>query len=112
MALYTIHERPGRDLEAVRDGKDLLAFFAPPVWAVWNGLWLTLLGMTVLTIIVAAISPFGLIPFFYGLSFVVGLEGAEILRLERRAFGWREVGAVDAETPEGAEELYLAGHAA
>ena len=112
MALYTIHHRPGRDIEAISDRKDLLAFFAPPVWAIWHRLWLTLGAMVLLAGAVAAISPVGLLPYFYGLSFVLGLEGAEIRRLELGFFGWRDLGAVDAETEAGAEELFLAGRAA
>jgi len=39
MHLYTLHAKPGRDLEAIGDGFDWFAFLVPPLWAIWHGLW-------------------------------------------------------------------------
>ncbi len=111
-AFYTIHSR-GRanELHAVGDVRHKLGIL-PPVWALWRGLWITLAGMLVLLGATAMVQPFLVSWMWLGLATLAILEGSAIERLELRLRGWREVGLVEARTPEGAEELFLTGRMA
>ncbi|HUF56051.1 MAG TPA: hypothetical protein VMM55_05755 [Thermohalobaculum sp.] len=110
--LFTLHSR-GRpnELRAVGDGRQKLGVL-PPVWAFWRGLWITLAGMLLLLGVAAALHPLIVSWLWFGLATLAILEGAAIERLELRLRGWREVGLVEARTPEGAEELFTTGRAA
>jgi len=107
MHLYTLHAKPGRDLEAIGDGFDWFAFLVPPLWAIWHGLWAMLAIYLALLVLVAAITPLGVLPAMSGLALIAGFEGAELRRWERGFWGWKEAAVVEARTPEGAEELFL-----
>ena len=110
--LYTLHSR-GRanELRAVGDGKQKLGVL-PPVWAAWRGLWITLAAMLLLLAAASVFYPPLVAYLWLGLATLAVLEGAAIERLELRLRGWREVGLVEARTPEGAEELFITGRAA
>jgi hypothetical protein len=109
--LYTLHHKTGRDLRPVTDRFSLLALLLPPVWALAHGLWLTLLAEAVLLGLAFLWSPFAMSPMFYGIALILALEGGAVTRAELRLRRWRELGLVEARTPEGAEELYLRGEA-
>ncbi|HSF94104.1 MAG TPA: hypothetical protein VLA52_03690 [Thermohalobaculum sp.] len=110
--IYTLHHKGAQPLRAVEDRFRAWALFAPPIWALFSGLWLTLLAQGVLMGLVSLWSPFAVAPVFYGLAVIHGWEGGAIIRAELRLRGWSEVGVVEARSPEGAEELYLTGRTA
>ena len=110
--LYTVQSR-GRpnELHVVGEGRRWLGL-VPPFWALWNGLWI----MLAVTLALLA-GAFVFWPALFGalwlaLAVLSVLEGAEIERLDYRLRGWREVGVVEARSPEGAEELFLTGQSA
>ena len=110
--LHTLFSR-GRanEIRAVHDGRRPLGVL-PPVWAIWNGLWLTLVVMLGLIALVWWLHPDMARAVWVALILLSVLEGGAIERLELRIRGWREVGVVEARSAEGAEELYLRGEAA
>ena len=110
--LYTVHRKGERGLRVVGDGFDLLALLLWPVWLVWNGLWITALGMLVLLVAAAAVTPFALLTVSSGAGLIFALEGASFIRAELGLRGWRETAVVEARSEAGAEELYLTGQAA
>ena len=109
MRVFTLHEKPGRDLRSVDDGFSVLAMLLPPVWALRQGLWLTLLAQLVAFGLAALWSPFAISPVVYGIALILAFEGGAVERTELRLRGWRECGLVEARSPEGAEEMYLTG---
>lgn len=111
MRLYTLHEKPGRDLRAIADRMDPFAFILPPVWLIWHRLWLTGLSLLAVVSLVGLLAPLASPALLYGIGAILALEGGATKRLELRLWGWREVGLVEARTEEGAEELYLEGRA-
>jgi len=110
--VYTVHAKPGRDLRAVGDRFSLMAMLVPPLWPLVHGLWLTLAGLLAVLVLAFLWSPFAVSPVIYGIAVILAFEGGAVERTELRLRGWREVGVVEARTPEGAEELYLRGEAA
>jgi len=108
MDLYTIHARDG-DLRVVGEAGALAAI--PPLWALWQGLWLGCLAMILALLAVAALKPLAGGALWLGLIALVWTEGASLARLEWRLRGWREVGVALADSEEGAEELHLTGRA-
>ena len=108
MALYTIHAR-GRRLRVVGEAGPLAAI--PPLWAVWEGLWLTALLMLGAIAAVATLAPLAGGALWLALIALAWAEGASLARAELALCGWREAGVALAESPEGAEELYLTGQA-
>lgn len=111
MRLYTLHHKGMGDVLAVADQFDLLGLLLPPVWAVWHGLWITLAGEAVLLGLATLWSPWAALVAGAGIALIVGFEGGAIRRAELALRGWREAGAVEARSPEGAEELFLRGEA-
>ena len=109
MELYTIHAR-GQGLRVVGDAAGPLAAI-PPLWALWQGLWITLIVMIAVLAGVAALKPAAGGAVWLGLIALVWTEGATLTRIELRLRGWREVGVAQADSEEGAEELYLTGRA-
>jgi hypothetical protein len=109
--VYTLHHKERRDIRAVGDRFSLLAMALPPVWALVHGLWLTLLAQGALLWLASLWSPLAMSPVFSGIAAILAFEGGAIERIELRLRGWRELGIVEARSPEGAEELYLRGEA-
>ena len=109
--LYTLHtHRKRTDIRVVGEGSWLTVI--PPLWALLEGYWLTALGMVGLMILALALHPLGM-PFVYAaLACIAYGDGGTLGRLELRLRGWREVGAVEARSPEGAEELFVKGETA
>ena len=110
--LFTVHRKGAQGLTIIGDGFSLFALIVPPIWAIWNGLWVTLVAMIVLFALAGLYSPLAVSPVMYGLGLILAFEGAAIRRAEHRLFGWREVSVVEARSEEGAEELWMAGQAA
>jgi hypothetical protein len=110
--IYTLHHKGNNEIRAIADRFDWLALVAPPLWAVWHGLWVTLTAQCLLVALAALWSPFAMLPMFYGVAAILGFEGGAIQRAELRLRRWREAGMVEARSPEGAEELFLRGEAA
>jgi len=109
--LYTIHRRADRS--ALRVVGDIgYSAVIPPLWAILNGLWLSLSAMIVLLIAMAAIQPLALGMTYFALLIVTTLDGDWVMRAELRLLGWQEIGAVEARTAMGAEELFLRGETA
>jgi hypothetical protein len=111
--IWTVHRKPGRDLEVVDDGFSLFALLVPPIWAIWNYCWVTL-GVIVIVpgVVGVLIHPLAVSPVAYGIGLILALEGGQVRRFEMRLRGWKESGVVEAGSPEGAEEMFLTGRAA
>ena len=109
MDLYTIHAR-GAEIRVVGEPAGPLAAI-PPLWALWERLWITALLMILAIALVGAFKPMagGLV--WLGLIGLSWGEGATLTRLELRLRGWREVAVTQADSESGAEELYLTGRA-
>jgi hypothetical protein len=110
--LYTVHHKGAGDIRVVADRFDWFALALAPLWAVWHALWITLAGQVLLVALAALWSPFAAVAVFSGLAAIAGFEGGAVRRAELRLRRWREMGVVEARSPEGAEELYLRGEAA
>ncbi|GMG82520.1 hypothetical protein LNKW23_17330 [Paralimibaculum aggregatum] len=106
--LYTLHRhaRSG-DLEVVGEPGWLAVI--PPLWALYEGLWLTLGLQAAFLAAVFWLAPLALSAAYLALVLITVFDGNMFHRLELRLRGWREVGCVEAQTPEGAEELFLKG---
>jgi hypothetical protein len=109
--LYTVHIQDGSEPRFIDDAFSVMALIVPPIWAAWNGLWITLGVVLVLSVSAALINPLAASPVNFGLGLILALEGGAIARWELRFLGWREAGVVEAATEEGAEERFLTGHA-
>jgi hypothetical protein len=108
--LYTIHTHPRRDgLEVV--GETGWLSVIPPLWALYEGLWVNLAVQIAALAAVGAFAPLGLGTLYLALVLITAFDGATLQRLELRLLGWREAACVEAGTPEGAEELFLTGRA-
>jgi len=109
--VFTLHGKGARPVRALADRFDFLALVLPPVWAIWHGLWLTLAAQALLAGLAFLWSPIAVSPVIYGIALILAFEGAAVTRCELHLRGWRELGLVEARTPEGAEELFLKGEA-
>lgn len=111
LGLYTVHSHRKADhLETVGEAS-WLSFF-PPLWALHEGLWITLAGLLALYAAAIALVPLGFGAVYLASAVIVGLDGASVQRLELWLRGWREVATVSAASHEAAEELYVTGHSA
>lgn len=109
--LYTLHTKGSdEDLRAIPDQRRF--GLIPFAWALWQGCWITALGMILLSGAAAALAPgaFGVV--WVAQVLIVTFEGDSLIRAELRLRGWREVGVVEARSPDGAVELYLKGEVA
>ncbi len=131
MAAYAVFEPPPRARDRadstdrfafVRDGFGWGPFFLGPLWILWRGLWLVLVGYIV--VIAALEGAFRVIDLSVGGRVVVGLlvavllgfEGASLRRWTLKRRGWRDLGIVVADDLEAAErrffEVWVAGRTA
>ena len=111
LRLWTVHRKGAQKLDLVPDGFSLFALVLPPLWAIWHGLWLVLLGMVAVAFLAGLYSPLAVSPVMYGIGAIAAFDGGALRRLELRLRGWREVAVVEAATEEGAEETWLTGGA-
>ncbi|MEL6218733.1 MAG: hypothetical protein AAFR79_09740 [Pseudomonadota bacterium] len=107
-AIYTVHAHPKADhLETVGEASKLAA--VPPLWAAYEGLWITLGALLALYAAVAVFVPLAFGAVFFGTVLIAAFDGGSLHRLELRLRGWREVGIVEAGSHEAAEELFVTG---
>lgn len=122
MARYVVMEPPGTSENSgeraliLRDGFHIVAFLVPPLWLLWNRLWieaaLTFAAMLALTWLGEA-EGFGWTGSALSLllSIYVGLEGAGMRIAALRRRDWDEWGALDADSLAEAEIRYAVGAA-
>ncbi len=108
--IFTLHRNPRTgEIEAVGEPGALAV--VPPLWAMYEGLWLTLLAQILLLAAAALYVPLGVGTVYLGLVLLTVFDGNSIHRLELMIAGWQSLGIVEARTAEGAEELFLRGEA-
>jgi Protein of unknown function (DUF2628) len=135
MSVYTVHEPPLRSADAlpdaerfafVRDGFSFWAFLFAPLWMLWHGMWLVLVGYIVFSAgLVSALAALGasqtaLVVVGLFISLLVGLEAGTLRRLTYWRRGWKNVGIVSGNDLEDAERRFFdawlqkrpSGHAA
>jgi len=122
MRAYTVHERPNPsalksvradELYFVKDGFSLFAVLLPPIWMIFNRLWLVLAGyiavLLALTIIfnVLGIADFWLNYLTLALNLIIGFEADSLIRwtLDRRA--WRQIAHVAGSNAEECERRFF-----
>ncbi len=98
------------DFRTVDDGFSVFALIAPPVWALWHGLWVTFLLLLAIGVVNLVLLPEA-VGFVAGLAvrLICAFEAGQIRRLEYALRGWRERGLVEAASRDGAEELWIRG---
>ncbi|MEO5758705.1 MAG: DUF2628 domain-containing protein [Mesorhizobium sp.] len=116
MAIYVVMEPPRLGEKAdttafIRDGFSWLGFLVPPLWLVWNRLWieagLTFVVMGLLSMLGEKLG-LGLAGSLLSLlvSFYVGLEGQGLRIAALRRRGWHEWGTVEAGGLDDADTRY------
>jgi hypothetical protein len=100
------------DAVLVRDGFSLWAFLVPPLWLIWNRLWIEAALVFAATLALTAlgeVAGLGLAGSLLSLlvSIYVGLEGAALRLAAYRRRGWRDWGVVSADNAGEAEARYL-----
>jgi hypothetical protein len=116
MAAYVVMEPPGRSEKAdttafVRDGFTWLGFLVPPLWLVWNRLWveagIAFLVMGALSMLGQKLG-LGVAGSLLSLlvSLYVGLEGQGLRIAALRRRGWHEWGVVQAGRLDDADTRY------
>jgi len=120
MAISVVMEPPGLDQHRasaaavfVRDGFSWPAFLIPPVWLLWNQLWIeAALVLAIGTAVTALAELAGLGPAGGALSLLVsvfvGLEGTVLRVNALRRRGWHEWGVVEAHDAAEAEIRFAA----
>ena len=122
MAVYSVLE-PARAADGhpaapeqfafVRDGFNWAAFIFGPIWMLWRGLWLVLLGYVVAMggfellyrVLGASLGVRALIGFL--IAILIGLEAASLRRWTLIRRGWRDHGIVVADDLENAEHRFF-----
>jgi hypothetical protein len=120
MALFTVHA-PGKadgaavdpsELVFVKDGFSWPALLIPPVWLVWQRLWLTLLIWVAAVVVLAILSGFAgsdastAVIILFAFWFALEANGFRRWTLERR--GYVLVGVVEGRTLEESERHFFA----
>jgi hypothetical protein len=116
---YTVHLPPaGRAedeaIQFVPDSFSPLAFFFPWAWFPLQRMWLVtlaylaLMGLTVLALSLAGLSPLLRTMITTTLSLLIGLEATNLKRWTLGRRGWREVAVVVAGSQDEAERRYFA----
>ncbi|MGU9979518.1 DUF2628 domain-containing protein [Phreatobacter sp. HK31-P] len=116
---FTVHLPPaGLDkdeaIEFVPDSFSPIAFLAPWAWFAWNRMWLVtfaylaVIGLLVLGLILAGLSPMMRTLITSALSLLIGLEATNLKRWTLRRRGFREVAVVVATSRGDAERHYFA----
>jgi hypothetical protein len=123
MAVYSVFEPPERSNDAaedaerfafVRDGFSWAAFAFGPIWMLWRGLWLVLVGyfgaVAALAIGMhvdrfhAGVEAWAWILF----GILIGLEASSLQRWTLMRRGWNDLGIVVADDLEAAERRFFA----
>jgi len=117
MSIYRLYLPPevqgnfSEEFRLIPDSKAIFALIAPPIWLIWNRLWLPLMAYFVVTLAIALVGAFYPGPLVAYLSVIPGfyllLEGRELVLNKMRREGWREVAIIDAQNQEEAEIKYI-----
>ncbi len=122
MRIYTVHEPPERRREEkrgpdrfvfVRDGFHFWALVSAPLWLIFHGLWLALLGYVVVAAGLSAvlrasgIASEAAFLVFLLLGILVALEASTLRRWTLARNGWRQLGVVAAPDYETAERRFF-----
>jgi len=122
MSIYTVHAPPAKSDQTapdperfvfVRDGFSFWAFLLGPLWMLWHGLWLVLVGYLVLAaalqFILRAAGAQSALAFAAGalLALLVGFEAATLRRLTLARRRWKNVGIVVGDDLESAERRFF-----
>ena len=116
MPVYTVHAPVMSDMGVraadrfafVRDGFHFWAALLGPVWLLWHGLWLALIGWIVVMAAVgfgmSMLGPAGNAIFFVDLvlALLMGFEAASVRRWTLSRHKWRQLDIVIAEDSESA----------
>jgi hypothetical protein len=106
---YTVFKHPVRGYEVVKDGWSWPAFCFTWIWAFVKRLWLV--GIIILFVTIAL--PINLsalsLPFIL-LFLVMGAIGNKLRIRRLRRHGYKEVGYVAANTPDGALAVHMESH--
>ncbi|MGI9520970.1 MAG: DUF2628 domain-containing protein [Hyphomicrobiaceae bacterium] len=119
---YTIHEARdhpvgrGERAEAlvfVRDGFSLFAALLPPIWMVFNRLWLVLSGYLIITLGLSVAFALQGWPYVwlgyavFGLNLVVGFEADSLIRWTLNRRDWRQIASVMGQTDQECERRFF-----
>jgi len=122
MPVYTVHAPPTVDQKPdiatdrflfVRDGFHVWAFLLGPVWLIYRGLWLTLLGYFALNVALSfglsaahadAGARFGVM---FLLALLLGFEAATLWRWTLARREWRQLDIVVADDEDTAERRFF-----
>jgi hypothetical protein len=120
MSVYTVHAPPADARPAgpdrfmfVRDGFSFWAFLLGPVWMLWHGLWLVLVGyvglVIALQVALHAIGASGTIRLAVAvlLALLLGLEAATLRRFTLARRRWTSAGTVIGDDLEAAERRFF-----
>ena len=121
MPVYTVHApvltdtgiRAADRFAFVRDGFHFWAALLGPIWLLWHGLWLALIGWIVVTVAVgfglSALGVGGNAMFFVNvlLALLMGFEAASLRRWTLSRHNWRQLDIVVAEDWESAERRFF-----
>lgn len=119
---FTVHESPNppaaRDDRAeallfVQDGFSFFAALLPPVWMIFNRLWLVLAGYLIVVLGLTVLFGLAGIPDEYlgyaslALNLIIGFEADSLIRwsLDRKA--WRQIGSVTGASDEDCERRFF-----
>jgi hypothetical protein len=112
--LYTAHLAPGQAADEtllIGDGWRWGAFLFPLIWAIWHRHWLLAAALSCMGLGFAGLAGMGqpgvALVLEAGLRLWLGLEGAEMARLDRRFRGWRELGSVSARAEDEAALIWF-----
>src|SRR6516225_9739894 len=108
MSVYTVHVPPATAQTApdpgrfvfVRDGFSFWAFLLGPVWMLWHGMWLVLVGYVVVVLLLQVglhlIGASAAVKFVAGLllALLIGFEAASLRRFKLARRRWKDAGIV------------------
>jgi hypothetical protein len=121
MSVYTVHVPPTTGQSApdpgrfvfVRDGFSFWAFLLGPVWMLWHGLWLVLVGYVVVVLLLQVglhlIGASAAVKFVAGLllALLIGFEAASLRRFKLARRRWKDAGIVVGDDTESAERRFF-----
>ncbi len=122
MSVYTVHEPPLRAADAapdperfmfVRDGFYFWAFVLTPLWLLWRRLWLVFLLYAVVAAGIenamhyAGIGTGWVILVQILISLLIGIEASTLRRFSLGRRGWKNVGVVNGDSLEDAEQRFF-----
>ena len=115
MRAYTVHAPPADPVPVrfvfVKDGFCWPALFLQPIWMLWHGLWVTLLGYVAAVFVIAVLAVYVGNPYTAIVAVIaalaLGAEGNTIRRLSLEARRWADVGSAAGRNLEEAEVRFF-----